>query len=227
MRVSSLDPHPETQLHDLRQMASLRGYLVVREYADRSSGNKAKHPNRDQLLSDARRGHFDVIMVGSLSDVARSVKQCLAVLDQLNQLGIGFVSCRPDIDTTDPTMGQAMAVIVRGMVELERSLRIEKVRAGMRRSKLEGVSLGRKPLDINRAEIVKDRGLGLSLTTVAKKHGVSRGTVCRLVKLAGGQADSLPAVHKIRPPSLNRHEPYPTLQVSAVPALLGCASAES
>jgi DNA invertase Pin-like site-specific DNA recombinase len=165
-------------------------------------------------------------MVRSLSDVARSLKQCLSVLNQLNQLGIGFISCRDNIDTTG-TLGQAMAVIVRGMVELERSLRIENVRAGMRRAKLEGVSLGRKPLDINRVEIVKDRGLGLSLTTVGRKHGVSRGTVCRLVKLAGGKADSLPAVHKIPPPSLNGHEPYPTFQVSAVPAMLGCASAES
>src|SRR5271157_1423016 len=228
MRVSSLDQRPESQLYDLQQLASQRGYEIVKEYTDKISGAKGTRPMLDELLSSARLGNFDVIMVRSLSDVARSVKQCLAVLDQLNQLGIGFVSCRDNIDTTEAaTMGQAMVLIVRGMAELERNLRIEKVRAGMRRSKLEGVRLGRKPLDVDRAEIVKDRVLGLSITEVAKKHGVSRGTVCRLVKLAGVQADSLSAVHKTPPPSLNRHEPYPTLQVSAVPALLGCASAES
>src|SRR5271157_3405279 len=137
MRVSSLDQHPETQLHDLRQMASQRGYEIVKEYTDRI----AKHPNLDQLMSDARRRKRDVILVSTLSPIFRSVRHFLKVIDELNQLGIGFVSCRENIDTTGAAMGQAMTVIVRGMVELERNLRLEKVRAGMRRSKLEGVSL--------------------------------------------------------------------------------------
>src|SRR5271157_4464463 len=118
MRVSSLDQHPETQLHDLHQMASQRGYEIVKEYTDKISGAKGTRPMLDELLCSARLGNFDVIMVGSLSDVARSVKQCLAVLDQLNQLGIGFVSCRPDIDTTEAAMGQALVLIVSAIAEL-------------------------------------------------------------------------------------------------------------
>jgi DNA invertase Pin-like site-specific DNA recombinase len=192
LRTSTLSLHTPETLNDFRQTATLRGYQIVKQYTDRTSGNKAKHPQLDQLISDARLGCFDVIMVESLSDVAGSVRACLSVMDQLNQIGIGFVSCREGIDTSDTSMGQAMGVIVRGLVELERTLRIANVKAGMRRSKLEGVHIGRTPLAVDRTAIVRDRASGLSLTDVSKKHGISRAMVCRLVKLANGQPYSLP-----------------------------------
>src|SRR5208283_1577656 len=84
MTVSSLDQRPESQLYDLQQLASQRGYEVVKQYTDRISGAKARRPALDELLADARRRRFDVVMVGLLPDVACSVKQCLAVLDELN-----------------------------------------------------------------------------------------------------------------------------------------------
>jgi DNA invertase Pin-like site-specific DNA recombinase len=72
-------------------------------------------------------------------------------------------------------------VIISAIAELERSLIVERVRAGMRRAKLEGRRIGRTPLDVDRSEIVCDRLAGMSLTKVAKKHCVSRATVCRFV----------------------------------------------
>jgi len=64
MRVSTVDQHPETQLHDLRQMAAQRGYEIVQEYTDKISGTKAKRPGLDQMMTDARRGRFDVVLGG-------------------------------------------------------------------------------------------------------------------------------------------------------------------
>jgi DNA invertase Pin-like site-specific DNA recombinase len=188
LRVSNLDQTPET-LNDLRQTATLRGYQIIREYADRSSGSKAKHPNLDQLVSDARSGNFTVLVVESLSELGGSVKGCLSVLTQLLELGIGFISCQPAIDTTDATMGQGIAVTIRALSELERTLRIANVKAGMQRSKLQGMLMGRRPLEVDRTAIVRDRLSGMSLTNVGKRHGVSRAMVCRLVKLAGGQPE--------------------------------------
>jgi DNA invertase Pin-like site-specific DNA recombinase len=104
----------------------------------------------------------------------------LEVLDELSHLNIEFVSLRENIDTGGP-LGRAMVVIVDAIAELEKSLIVERVRAGMRRAKLEGRGIGRAPLDVDRAAIVQDRLAGLSLTEVAKKHRVSRATVCRLV----------------------------------------------
>ena len=105
------------------------------------------------------------------------------MLDELNHLNIEFVSLRENIDTGGP-LGRAMVVIVGAIAELERSLIVERVKAGMRRARLEGRRIGRAPLDVDRTTIVSDRISGMSLTQVAKRHRVSRATVVRLVKQA-------------------------------------------
>jgi DNA invertase Pin-like site-specific DNA recombinase len=109
------------------------------------------------------------------------VRHFLEVLDELNHLGIEFISLRESIDTSGP-LGRAMVVIVGAIAELEKSLIVERVRAGMRRAKLEGRRIGRAPLNVNREEVVRDRRSGMSLTKVAAKYGISRASVCRLVK---------------------------------------------
>jgi DNA invertase Pin-like site-specific DNA recombinase len=184
-RVSTADQHSETQLYDLREMAKQRGYEITHEYTDVISGAKAKRPGLDQLLADARRHRFDVVLVAAFDRVARSVRHFLEVLDDLNHLGIEFVSLRENIDTSGP-LGRAMVVIVGAIAELERNLIVERVRAGMRRARLEGRQIGRTPLDIDREQVVRDRRSGMSLTLVAKKHRISRASVCRLVKEAVG-----------------------------------------
>ena len=193
VRVSTLDQHPETQLYDLQQLVAQRGYEVVKQYTDRISGAKARRPALDQLLADARKRRFDVVVVWAFDRMARSVRHFLEVLDELTQLNVEFVSHRENIDTGG-ALGRAMIVIVGAIAELERNLIIERVKAGMRRARLEGTILGRKPLDVDRAAIVQDR-LSMSLTDVGKKHGVSRGTVvrlCKLKRLADSQAGIQP-----------------------------------
>jgi DNA invertase Pin-like site-specific DNA recombinase len=103
---------------------------------------------------------------------------------RLNRLGIEFVSFRENIDTGGP-LGRAMVVIVGAIAELERSLIVERVKAGMRRAKLEGRQIGRKPLDIDREQVVRDRFTGMALSQVARKHRISRASVCRLANKAG------------------------------------------
>jgi DNA invertase Pin-like site-specific DNA recombinase len=76
-RVSTGDQHPETQLYDLRELAKQRRYEIVREYSDTISGSKSKRPGLDQLLGDARRHRFDVVLVAAFDRVARSVRHFL------------------------------------------------------------------------------------------------------------------------------------------------------
>jgi DNA invertase Pin-like site-specific DNA recombinase len=182
VRVSTPDQSIEPQLLDLRQMAAARGYEIVREYSDKLSGTKSKRPGLDALLSDAQRHRFDVVMVWAFDRMARSVRHFLEVLDELNHLNIEFVSFRESVDTSGP-LGRAMVVIVGAIAELERNLIVERVKAGMRRAKLEGRQIGRSRLDMNREQIVHDRRSGMSLTRVAKKHGISRASVCRVMKV--------------------------------------------
>jgi DNA invertase Pin-like site-specific DNA recombinase len=183
-RISTGDQHLETQLLDLRELAKQRGYEIVQEYTDIISGAKSKRPGLDQLMADARRRRFDIVLVAAFDRAARNVRHFLEMLDELNHLGIGFISLRENIDSGGP-LGRAMVVIVGAIAELEKSLIVERVRAGMRRAKLEGRRIGRAPLNVDRAAIVRDRLSGMSLTEVAKKHHVSRATVCRLVNESG------------------------------------------
>jgi DNA invertase Pin-like site-specific DNA recombinase len=181
MRVSTLDQHPETQLYDLRQMAQQRGYQIVEEYTDTISGAKAKRPGLDQMMRDARRGRFDVVLVWASDRIARSVKHFLDVLDELNRLNIEFISFREQIDTGGP-LGCAVVVIIGAIAELERNLIIERVRAGMRRARLEGRHIGRKPLELDRNAILRDRQQGQSLGQLAKSYRVSRATIHRVLR---------------------------------------------
>jgi DNA invertase Pin-like site-specific DNA recombinase len=187
LRVSTLDQHPETQLHDLRQMASQRGYRIVEEYTDRITGAKARRPGLDALMKDARRGRFEAVLVWACDRIARSTRHFLEVLDDLNRLNIEFISFREQIDTGGP-LGRAVVVIIGAIAELERSLIVERVRAGMRRAKLEGRHIGRKPLELDHAAIVRERQQGRSLGQIAKTHRISRTTVHRVLQTAPAQS---------------------------------------
>ena len=102
LRVSSPDQHPETQLHDLRQMAAQRGLKVAGIYEDRITGTRASRPGLDRLMSDARQGKFQVLVVWSCDRLARSVRHFLETLDELNRLGVEFLSFREQLDTGGP-----------------------------------------------------------------------------------------------------------------------------
>ena len=168
LRVSTLDQHPESQLYDLQQLAAQRGFEIVHRYTDHGfSGARARRPALDEMMADARRGRFDVVAVWACDRLARSTRHFLEVLDELNRLNIEFVSCREQLDTGG-ALGRAVVVIISAIAELERSLIIERVRAGMRRARLEGRHIGRRPLDLDRAAILRDRARGMSLGELAK-----------------------------------------------------------
>jgi DNA invertase Pin-like site-specific DNA recombinase len=190
-RVSTFDQNTETQALDLRQLAEQRGFEIVHEYSDRISGAKAKRPGLDQMLAAAHRREFDTVLVWAADRVARSVRHFLEVLDTLNHLGIEFVSFRENLDTGGP-LGRAVVIIVSAVAELERNLIIERVRAGLRRARLEGRVLGRKPLEIDRVGLVRDRARGLSLAQLAKAYKISRTSVARTLKQSAGAVSNPP-----------------------------------
>ena len=181
-RVSTLDQNPQMQLLDLQQLASQRGFEIIDTYVDHGySGVRVKRPALDRMLADARRGRFDVLLVWSCDRVARSTRHLLDVLDELNRLNIQFVSFREALDTSGP-LGRAITIIIGAIAELERSLIIERVRAGMRRAKLEGRHIGRNPLVLDQAGILRDRAQGMSLRQIGKTHRISTATVTRVLR---------------------------------------------
>jgi DNA invertase Pin-like site-specific DNA recombinase len=184
VRVSTPDQHVESQLYDLRELAAQRGFEIVHEYEDRGiSGTKARRPGLDALMADARRKKFSVVLVSAFDRIARSTKNFLQIIDELDSMGIEFISRREGVATGD-AMGRLFVTIISAIAELERSLVVERVKSGMRRARLEGRQIGRARLDIDREQVVEDRREGLSLTAVAKRHNISRASVCRLMKEA-------------------------------------------
>jgi DNA invertase Pin-like site-specific DNA recombinase len=180
-RVSTGDQNCDTQLLDLRQLAEQRGFAITETYIDHGiSGARAKRPGLDQLMADARRGKVDVLLIWSFDRLARSVRHLIEVLDELSKLGIEFISFREAIDTS-AALGRALIVIIGAIGELERNLIIERVRAGMRRARLEGRHIGRRPLELDREAIVRDRGRGLSLGELARTYRASRTTIRRVL----------------------------------------------
>ena len=183
-RVSTPDQRVDNQLYDLRQFAAQRGFEVVAEFTDVGiSGRKVRRPGLDSVLRDARKRKFSVLIVAAFDRLARSTKHFLGVVDELDSLGIEFISRRENI-ATDGAMGRLFITLISAIAELEADLIKERVRAGIRRRKLEGLPVGRQPLNIDHASLVEDRLSGMSLTTVARRYNVSRASVVRWVREA-------------------------------------------
>lgn len=184
-RVSTLNgQNPETQLLELREYASRRGWEITGEYVDAGvSGSKDSRPSLNRLMAHAHQRRFDGILVWKLDRFGRSLKHLVTTLAELEALGVTFVSLKDSWDLSTPS-GRLMFQIIGAMAEFERELIRERIKAGMRRRRLEGLPLGRAPLDIDHQGLVRDRLAGMSLTKVAKKYGCSRASVVRFAREA-------------------------------------------
>lgn len=175
-RVSTTDQDCDMQLRDLREYCHRRGLKVV-EYIDTgASGAKASREQLDRLMLDARRGKIDVVICWRFDRFARSTKHLLDALEEFKSLGIGFVSHQEAIDTTTP-MGKLLFTIVAAMAEMERSILIERVRAGMATARTKGKSLGRPKRVFRRDKALQLRAEGLSWRAISKRLGVPVSTL--------------------------------------------------
>ena len=126
---------PEMQTRELTEYAQRRGWGVVGEYVDVGiSGCKEKRPELDRLMADAHRRRFDAVVVWRFDRFARSVSHLLRALEAFKTLGIEFVSLSEQVDTSTPT-GKMVFTVLGAVAELERSLIVERVRAGMRNAR--------------------------------------------------------------------------------------------
>ncbi len=176
-RVSTLDQSTGSQLLDLRKYVSARGWQIYREFVDEGiSGTKDSRPALDQLMDDARKRRFDVVLVWRFDRFARSTKHLILALEEFRNLGIDFVSFQENIDTSSP-LGSAIFTIIAAVAQLERDIISERVRAGLRRARENGKKLGRPRASVDTEKIHRLRSKGLSLRAIAKETGVSRTTV--------------------------------------------------
>jgi len=181
-RVSTTDQSTDSQLLDLRRYTQERNWHVFREYCDNGiSGTKDSRPALNELMNDAKKRRFGVVLVWRFDRFARSTKHLILALEEFRNLGIDFVSYQENIDTSSP-LGSAIFTIISAVAQLERDIIAERVKAGLRRAKDRGKRLGRPQgtaLDIEAASRLRREGMGLR--QIAEKLGSSKTTVARVL----------------------------------------------
>ena len=159
------------------EAGSNRGW-VAQEFIDRGvSGAADRRPALDQLVRGARRRRFDVVVCWRLDRLGRSLKHLVTLLDELQVLGVAFVSLQEGIDATTPA-GKLQMHILAAIAEFERARIAERVRAGLARAKRQGRLLGRPRVEVSDAALASVEGL--SSRQAARGLGVSATTVRRL-----------------------------------------------
>lgn len=180
-RVSTLGKGQDTevQLRELREYVERRGWNVSGEYVDSGvSGSKEKRPQLDRLMADAHRRRFDAVAVWKFDRFARSVSHLLRALETFRALGIEFVSLSEQIDTSTP-MGKMVFTILASVAELERSMIVERVRAGLRNARAKGKRLGRPRSILDTSKIGRLRDKGRSWRQIARIMECSARTARR------------------------------------------------
>jgi len=181
-RVSTTDQSTDSQLLDLRRYTQERGWHVFREYCDNGiSGTKDSRPALNELMNDAKKRRFDVVLVWRFDRFARSTKHLILALEEFKNLGVDFVSYQENIDTSSP-LGSAIFTIISAVAQLERDIIAERVKAGLRRAKENGKKLGRPKASVDTEKIHWLRSEGLSHRAIATRLGISHSTVGQILR---------------------------------------------
>lgn len=180
-RVSTHDQQTiPLQIRALREYAARRGWTVAVQVKEIDSGASVREL-RKQIIEAARRREIDVVLVWRLDRWGRSVTDLLATLQELDHLGVGFVSLTEALDLTTPA-GRAMAGLLAVFAEFEREILRERVRAGLAHARQNGKRLGRPPTAALHADEVRklDRA-GVSKSEIARRLRIGRTSVRRIL----------------------------------------------
>ncbi len=155
--------------------------LLLDDEADNASSGAVHRPQREQLLKQARRRELDAILVWRLDRWGRSLADLITSLQELNALGVGFVSLTEALDMTTPT-GRAMAGLLAVFAEFERNILRERVKAGIAQARQQGKPHGRPRTVANQTQHIRAlHAQGMSKAQIARKLGIARTSVRRLL----------------------------------------------
>src|ERR1017187_1550043 len=180
-RVSTNDQQTiPLQIRALREYAARRGWTIALQVKEVGSG-ASQRQLREKLMDAALRREIDVVLVWRLDRWGRSVADLLATLQELDHLGVGFVSLTEALDLTTPA-GRAMAGLLAVFAEFEREILRERVRAGLAHARQNGKRLGRPPSAAHKTlEVRKLYRQGISKSEIARRLEIGRTSVRRLL----------------------------------------------
>jgi putative DNA-invertase from lambdoid prophage Rac len=180
-RVSTTDQQTiPLQMRTMREYAARRDWTIALQVREVGSG-AAQRRLREQLLDAARRREIDVVLVWRMDRWGRSVADLLATLQELDHLGVGFVSLTEALDLTTPA-GRAMAALLAVFANFERDILRERVCAGLAEARLKGKRLGRPvTAGLLATEIRKLHRAGVAKAEIARRLGIGRTSVRRIL----------------------------------------------
>src|ERR1700687_4322421 len=181
-RVSTHDQQTlPLQIRAMREYATKRGWSIVAQIKEVGSG-ASQRELRTTLIAAARRREIDVVLVWRLDRWGRSVADLVSMLQDLQHLGVGFVSLTEALDLTTPA-GRAMAGLLAVFAEFEREILRERVRAGLAHARQNGQRLGR-PLTagLQADQVRKLYRAGVSKAEIARRLEIGRTSVRRILK---------------------------------------------
>ncbi len=180
-RVSTHDQQTlPLQIRTMREYAAKREWTILAQIKEIGSG-AAQREQRSTLLASARRREIEVVLVWRLDRWGRSVADLVSTLQELQHLGVGFVSLTEALDLTTPA-GRAMAGLLSVFAEFERQILRERVRAGLAHARLNGKRLGRPPSVVHKStDARKLYRQGISKSEIARQLDIGRTSVRRLL----------------------------------------------
>ncbi len=182
VRVSTKDQSVDMQLNDLERYSKERGFKVFKIYNDNGvSGTKESRPALSELMNDAKKRKFDIVLVWRFDRFARSTKHLVNALYEFRNLGIDFISYQENIDTSSP-LGEAIFTIISAMAKLERDIIAERVKGGLRKAKANGKRLGRPKNEVDTKKVIEYRKQNKSIRQIANELNLSKGAVQRTLK---------------------------------------------
>jgi DNA invertase Pin-like site-specific DNA recombinase len=183
LRTSTTGQHTENQRLELERIAERRGWKVAEVYEDFGiSGAKGrdKRPALDQMLKEANRRRFDLVMAWSIDRVGRSLSDLLGTIQHLESVGVDVYLDQQNIDTTTPT-GRLLFQITGAFAEFERSMIRSRVNLGLARARAQGKRLGRRPVSEAVVKRIREKlAGGAGILKTAKALGCGVGTVHRI-----------------------------------------------
>jgi len=179
VRVSTADQNVANQQRELEAVAQRHGWKVVEVFSDHGvSGAKDKRPALDRLRQGIARKEFDVVAAWSVDRLGRSLQHLLGLLAELRAKNVDLYLHQQGLDTSTPA-GKALFQMLGVFAEFERAIIIERVYAGLRRARAQGVKLGRPRVAVDLERAVSMRSEGKSMRAVARALGVSPMAVSR------------------------------------------------
>lgn len=179
VRVSTDEQSCDMQERDLMRLAEQRGLEVAKVYRDEGwSGAKASRPAFDEMLRDAKRGRFSVLLTWKLDRLGRSLSNLLRLLEDLRTWNVGLVSYSESLDLDSPS-GRLMYQLISAFSEYEREIIASRVRAGMAAAKARGKQFGRPRVAVDAGRIAKLRASGASWREIERNLGVSARSLRR------------------------------------------------